>query len=130
VDPARPIRRGSPEESRIPVGVLLGVALVIVIFVEVLLGVTKGLDRGHLLLALGLALDAAARALGVVAACQSDSPGWAWASALGGSPFAVAFASVRSDGPPKAEPWPAASLIASVGGLAVLAAGTGAALGI
>jgi hypothetical protein len=78
----------------------------------------------------GLALDASARALGTVAACQAGSPGWAWACALGGSPLVVSFASLQSDGPVDVDPAPLAGVVATGAVFVLFVAGAVAALGL
>jgi hypothetical protein len=130
--PARARTAPAPSSSdQIPLGVLLGVGLVAATFVEVFVGVIEfGLDGGHLLIACGLALDACARTLGTVAACQSGRPGWAWACALGGSPFVVSFAYLQSDGPVTVDPAPVAGLVGTAAGFVLLVAIAAAMLGI
>ena len=51
------------------------------------------LDAGRVLLGFGLAFDACARALGTLDSGRAGKTGWAWASAIIGSP-AVAAATI------------------------------------
>jgi hypothetical protein len=97
-------------------------AMVIAVAAEVYFGVARwALEGGHLLLALGIGLDAFARALGTIAAGRVRNHGSAWACLLGGSPFVAAFALFGEDGPVVADPAPFAGLLAltALGVLAV-----------
>ena len=126
---ARPSQTASGETT-VPLGLLLGVALVAAGFIEVFVGVTEfGLDGGHLLVAAGLALDVCARTLGTVAACQAGSPGWAWACAIGGSPLVLSFAYLQADGPVTVDPAPAAGRVATAAGVVIALAIAVAVLG-
>lgn len=100
-------------------GFALSLALAVVLFIELYLGVARGaLDHGHLVLAFALALDACARTVGMIAARRADSPDWAWGCVLIGSPLVVAF--WRTDR--STEPAPLAGLLAVVAMLALLIA--------
>jgi hypothetical protein len=107
--------------ERVTLGVLEGLALATVLFVEMYVGVVgAGLDAGRVVLAFGLALDASSRALGTIAAGRALASDWAWGCALGGSPVVAVFALFRRDGPVAVEPAPLAGLMALVA-LAALA---------
>jgi hypothetical protein len=98
----------------------LGLALAVALFIELYLGVARGaLDHSHFVLAFALAIDACARASGVVAARRADAPDWAWGCVLLGSPLVVAF--WRSEHA-TAEPAPLAGQLAIVALLAFLVA--------
>jgi hypothetical protein len=118
--PTRPALRTRPADEvdvgQIEtLGVVLGLTIVVVSFVEVFLGVAKlGLGDGHVLLAFGLALDACARALGAVAAARAGQQEWAWWCALGGSPFVASFALFQRSGPVTVDPAPLAGLISLI----------------
>jgi hypothetical protein len=99
----------------VTLGVLEGVALATVLFIEMYVGVVgAGLDGGRVVLAFGLALDACSRALGTIAAGRALAGDWAWGCALGGSPVVAVFALFRGDGVVAVEPAPLAGLIAPV----------------
>jgi hypothetical protein len=120
---ARPASTEKPERRPVSAGagVLAGLALALVLLVEIYLGVVRwALDGGHLILAFGLALDVCARGLGTLAASRASEPEWAWWCALGGSPVVAGFAlSTRSE-PDRAEPAPLAGLLSALS-LAALA---------
>jgi hypothetical protein len=102
---------------------MLGLTLIVVAFVEVFVGVTEtGLDKGHVLIAFALAMDACARALGTIAAARAGEREWAWSCALGGSPFVAAFALFQPEGPVKADPAPLAGLLSLLAGLGLFVA--------
>jgi hypothetical protein len=112
-------------------GAVLGVVLTAALSAEVYLGVVVvGFDDAQPLLALALALDACARALGTIAAGHAGLRDWAWWCALGGSPVVALFASAVRQGPVAVEPAPLArvmSLLAMgvgvLGGLVAVASG-------
>ncbi len=100
-------------------------ALAAALVVELYLGVSRiAVSGGHWLLAFGLALDAASRALGTIAARRADRPRWGWLCALGGSPAVAAFALLGEEGQAQVEPAPLAGVTALLAmlsvGLAVL----------
>jgi hypothetical protein len=114
-----------------PLGAAVGLALVVVLFLELYLGVAKyGLDGNRVLIAFGLALDACARALGTIAAGHEGSQGWAWACALGGSPLVAVFALYQESGQVRTEPAPLAGLIALIACGVLVVAGAATALGL
>jgi hypothetical protein len=121
-------RSGSPPEVA-AVGVLVGIALAVVIGVELYAGVGGfALSGGHVLLAFGLAFDACSRVLGTVASRRAGEPGWAWACVLVGCPAVAAFAMFGRDGPVAVDPAPLAGLIAVLAGLLIALAVVGNAL--
>jgi hypothetical protein len=74
-------------------GVVTGLALAGICGAELVLAVIAvALDSGRVILGLGLAFDACARALGTLDAGRVGKSGWAWASAIIGSPAVVAAA--------------------------------------
>jgi hypothetical protein len=92
----------------------MGVGLVLgaVFLIEIYFGVAVlALDRGHVLVGFGLALDACARVLGTVAAERDGSSDWSWTCALGGSPFVAGFALWQERGPVLTEPAPLAGVV-------------------
>ena len=102
---------------------LVGVALAAVLAFELYVGVGKlALGGGHVVLAFGLALDGAARALGTVAAERAGETGWAWACVLGGSPAVAGFAVFGRDGPVATEPAPLAGIISVLAMLLIVGA--------
>lgn len=110
----------SPEQRRFDYGLGLGIALAVALFIELYLGVARGaIDHGHIALAFGLAIDACARTLGVVAARRAGAPDWAWGCLLIGSPLVVAL--WRSEHG-TAEPAPLAGELAVVALLALVVA--------
>lgn len=121
--PAAPAPRPKPApgaERPLDYGLGLGVALVLALFIELYLGVARGaIDHGHFVLAFGLAIDACARTLGVIAARRADAPDWAWGCLLIGSPLVAAFW-LREQ--PTAEPAPLAGQLAIVALLALAVA--------
>lgn len=95
-------------------GAIFGAALVAVVIAELYAGVAVvGFDAGRPVLAVGLALDACARALGTLAASRERAPGWPWACAVGGSPLVAAFVFGREPRP-SLEPAPLAGVLALV----------------
>ena len=94
--------------------------LAIALFIELYVGVARGaLDHGHFVLAFALAIDACARASGVVAARRAGATDWAWGCLLIGSPIVAAF--WRSE-QATAEPAPLAGPLAIVALLALVVA--------
>jgi hypothetical protein len=126
-----PGARGPASAEAQTVGVLVGLLLAAVLPVEAYLGVARlALASGHVLLGFGIALDAAARALGVIAAERAGEQRWAWACAIGGSPVVAVFALFQRSGPVSTEPAPLAGLVAILVCLAVALALAGALVGI
>jgi hypothetical protein len=112
------------------VGLLVGLVLAAVLAFELYVGVGRlALSGGHVVLAFGLALDGAARALGTVAAERAGDTGWAWACVLGGSPAVAGFAVFGRDGPVVTEPAPLAGIISVLAMLLIGAAIVGNLLG-
>jgi len=105
-----------------PVAMAVAIVLTAALVAEVYFGVVRwAVSGGHVLLALGLALDTCARALGTVAAGRAGNGGSALACALGGSPFVAGFALFGEDGPVMIDPAPLAGLLglAAIGLLAI-----------
>jgi len=105
------------ESTGVVVGLVLAGALAVELYVAV---ATVAVGAGRALLGLAVALDACARALGVVAAHQAASGSGAWVCALGGSPAVAAFVLAPRTARPSVEPAPLAAFI-SVLAIAVLA---------
>jgi len=93
---ARPARAAVPAKPEaVAAGVVAGMLLAAICLLEVYLGVFKvAIARGHVVLGIGIATDACARAIGTIAASRTRRRGWAWACAIVGSP-AVAAASFQ-----------------------------------
>jgi hypothetical protein len=116
-----------------PDDVLLGFVVACIVIAELYIGVALfTFSGGPVVLGLGLALDAAARAVGTVAAARSGKEwgiGWRWLCGMGGSPAVAAFAFQRNgalvatDLAPLAGPIAALALIFIVIGLAGIPAG-------
>jgi hypothetical protein len=73
----------------------LGLVVGSIVVLELVLGVILAVGGGPVVLGLGLVLDAAARAVGTLAAVHSGEEwgsGWPWACGLIGSPAVAAFA--------------------------------------
>jgi hypothetical protein len=118
---ARAARTARPARPVTGLGAFVPVVMVIAVAAEMYFGVARwALAGGHLLLAVGIALDAGARTLGTIAAGSAGDTGSAWACALGGSPFVAAFALFGEDGPVATDPAPFAGLL-GLTALAVLA---------
>ena len=116
-----PVRRVKREVA--PVGLLAGIALVVLLVVEMTLNVAVvAVDHGWVLLAFGIALEAVARALGTIASGRAGRRGWAWGCALGGIPAVAAFTLFQKDGPVATDPAPLAGLMSLFAG-AVIALG-------
>jgi hypothetical protein len=78
-------------EDVLAIGLVVGAIVVL----ELVLGVILAVGGGPVVLGLGLVLDAAARAVGTLAAVQSGEEwgsGWPWACGVIGSPAVAAFA--------------------------------------
>jgi hypothetical protein len=126
---ARARRRSAAPPTTAVVGLVLGLALAAALCLELFFGVGQlALRGGHVLLAFGLAMDAAARILGTVAARRAGEPGWGLACALVGSPAVAAFAMFGPDGPVSVDPAPLAGLVSVLAGLLVVLAVLGSAL--
>jgi hypothetical protein len=118
--PAPVAERRPAAGDRVGYGFGLSIALAVVLFIELYLGVARGaLDHGHVVLGFALALDAGARTLGMIAARRAGRPDWAWGCVLIGSPLVVAF--WRSDRA-TAEPAPLAGPVAVVALIALVVA--------
>ncbi|MDQ6744995.1 MAG: hypothetical protein M3Z27_03100, partial [Actinomycetota bacterium] len=92
--------------------VVLVLALALTLGVELYYGVTAlAVFGGHWLLAFGLSLDAASRALGAIAAHRAASPSGAWRCVLIGSPAAAAFTLLGDRGPVQIDPAPLAGFV-------------------
>lgn len=99
------------EEASVAAGVVLGVALAVVLGIELFVGVGEvALGGNHWLLAFGLALDAAARALGTVAGERAGRLDLVMWSVIGGSPAVAAFTLFGREGRMTVEPAPIAGL--------------------
>jgi hypothetical protein len=104
-----------------PPSLLLGLVLAGVVCLEMYIAVARiALSSGQLLLALGVALDACARALGGVAASKVNQVDWAWGSVIVGSPVVAGFALFQRSGPVTTEPAPLAGLV-SLAAMALVA---------
>jgi hypothetical protein len=109
-------------------GLVLGLALAVILIVEVYLGVVEvAFNAGRLMLGFAIALEACSRAIGTVAAARSGARGWACACAVGGAPFVAWFAFRHRTGWVEVESAPLAGLLA---GLAVLLAVVALLLGV
>ncbi len=108
---------------------IVGLALVCVLFIEVYVGVVPLVTGGHMLFAFGLSLDACARALGTIAAARTDRQDLTWLCVLGGSPAVAWFAMFHPSGPVEVEPAPLAGLLGLLAcgllGLAIVVAALG-----
>jgi hypothetical protein len=77
----------------VAVGVAAGLALAVVCGAELIAAVIAvALDSGRVVLGLGIACDACARALGTLDSERVGKPEWAWGCAIFGSPVVVAAA--------------------------------------
>jgi hypothetical protein len=77
----------APPPQSTTAGFGIGLALSLMVLVEAYLGfVVLAIDKGDVVLGLGLLLDAAARALGTLSARQRQHPEQTWPSLLIGSP--------------------------------------------
>jgi len=101
-------------------GLVLGLALAVILIVEVYLGVVAvAFTAGRVMLGFAIALEACSRAIGTMAAARLGARFWACACAIGGAPFVVWFAFGRRSGWAEVESVPLAGLLA---GLAVVLA--------
>lgn len=108
----QPVQRARPAEIPAWMGAIAGLGLVAVVIAELYVGVAvAGFDAGRPVLAMGLALDACARALGTLAASRARAPGWSWACAIGGSPLVASFVFGREQRE-TVEPAPLAGVLA------------------
>lgn len=125
IGPRHPV---APAPLRAP-SLIVGLALVCVLFIEVYVGVVPLVTGGHMLFAFGLSLDACARALGTIAAARTDRQDLTWLCVLGGSPAVVWFAMFHPSGPVEVEPAPLAGLLGLLAcgllGLAIVVAALG-----
>ncbi len=105
-------RGGSQAGVLQPPSVLLGLALAAVLCLEIYVAVAGiALRSGQVLLAIAVALDGCARALGAIAAGRVDRQDWAWGCVIVGSPAVAGFALFQSSGPVDTEPAPLAGLV-------------------
>ncbi len=96
-------------------GVLAGLALAVILIVEVYLGVVQvAFSAGRVMLGFAIALEACSRAIGTVAAARSGKRGWAAACAIGGAPFVMSFAFRRRGGWAEVESAALAGLLAAL----------------
>jgi hypothetical protein len=135
-DPHRPSPTESTRVEPVPVEpdeIMLGFVVACIVVVELYIGVALfTFGGGPVVLGLGLAFDAAARALGTVAATRSGQgwgTGWRWLCGIGGSPAVAAFTFQRdgsllaTDLAPLAGPMAVVALILILIGLAGIPAG-------
>jgi hypothetical protein len=100
-DPATSMPRSGREER---FGVQIGLALIVIVLAEAYLGiVVLGVNRGDVILGLGLQLDACARVIGTIAAGHVGDHAAAWLSLVIGSP-ALAAADPPGAGEAEYEP--------------------------
>lgn len=122
--------RGSRDAS-LALGVGVGVALAVVLAVELFVGVGEiALGGNHWLLAFGIALDAVARVLGLVAGERAGRLDWGLWSVIGGSPVVAGFTLFRQEGRMTTEPGPIAGLISVIAMTAVALWIVGSLLGV
>ena len=116
-------RSGSQAGVLQPPSVLLGLVLAAVVCLELYIAVAGiAVSSGQVVLAIAVALDACARALGAIAAGKVDRQDWAWGCVIVGSPAVAGFALFQSSGPVSTEPAPLAGLVSLVAmGLAAIA---------
>ncbi|MBV9605210.1 MAG: hypothetical protein JO027_08890 [Solirubrobacterales bacterium] len=96
-------------------GLLVGLALAVILIVEVYLGVVGvAFTAGRVMLGFAIALEACSRAIGTVAAARSGERSWAGTCAIGGAPFVIWYAFWRPSGRSETEPAPLAGLLAGV----------------
>ncbi len=133
----RPIVAGDAARLRGPAAtpglssVLLGLALAAAMCAEVYLAVTGvALGSGQIVLALGLVLDACARALGALAATKIGRLDWAWGCVVIGSPLVAGFALFQRSGPVTEEPAPLGGVISVLAMVLIVLALLAALLGI
>jgi len=130
-DPQRP---PPIEPTRVePDDIMLGFVVACIAAIELYIGVALfTFGGGPVVLGLGLALDAAARAVGTAAAARSGrewGSGWRWLCAVGGSPAVAAFvfqkdgSLLATDLAPLAGPIAVVAMIVILIGLAGIPAG-------
>lgn len=107
--------------DRPALGIMAGMALAVVCCAEVYLAVFAAGASGRVVLAVGIALDAFARALGTIAESRAANESWAWACALVGSPAVAVFTLLRRSDPVPVEAAPLAGPISVLAMLAVAA---------
>jgi hypothetical protein len=113
--PARHLAAAThPRPATPATGLLIGLGLAAACGIEFYLGIAQALDRGHWLLAFGLALDLGARAIGTIVAARSGETAWAWACVIVGSP-AVAACSLPDHAPVRTDPAPLAGVLGLLG---------------
>ena len=128
--PRRDRRKARRREAAPRLSVVVAVVLAAAVAAEIYFGVIRwALDGGHLWLALGLALDTCARALGTVAAGRAGDRGAAWLCAVGGTPVVAGFALYGENGPVEVDPAPLAGLLALFAAGILVIAVVAAALG-
>jgi hypothetical protein len=121
-------RRAAPS---LALGLTVGVALALALGLELYFGVgSLALNGSHWVLAIGLAFDCCARAVGTVAAGRANQPDWAWWCLIGGSPAVAAFTLFGPEGRLTTEPGPIAGLISVLAIGVITLALVGAALHI
>ncbi len=103
-----------PRPATPATGLLIGLALAAACGIEFYLGIAQALDRGHWLLAFGLAIDLGARAIGTIVAARGGETAWAWACVIVGSP-AVAACSLPERAPVRTDPAPLAGVLGLLG---------------
>jgi hypothetical protein len=104
-------------------GIVVGLALIAVVWVEAYLGVVVlAVNHDHIVLGVGLVLDACARVLGTVAAGHAGRHDEAWACLAIGSPVVAAYTVGGDDGAAGSERAPLPAIVARAA-LGVLAAG-------
>jgi hypothetical protein len=108
------------EDGTQALAIVTGLALVAIVCGELYLGIARaGIRGGHVLLALGVALDACSRALGTIAARRAKRPDWEWGCALVGCPVVISFALFQRTGPVRVEPAPLAGFVAVVAAITI-----------
>jgi hypothetical protein len=112
-------------------GVAVGVVLALVLYLEAYVAVgALGIREGEIVLAFGLALDGAARALGAIAASRVARQDWAWLCVLVGSPAVAALTLFEAAGPVKVDPAPLAGLVCAAAAVVIALAVLGGLVGI
>jgi hypothetical protein len=129
VEPGRDWTPLKVERTSVPkgliqvLGILAGLAIAVVLIVEVYLGViTVAAGDGRVLLGLAIVLEAFSRALGTVAAERAGQRGWACGCAIGGAPIVAWFALLRPSGRVEVEPAPLAGRLALLAGVIAVVA--------
>jgi hypothetical protein len=96
-------------------GVILGLAFAGLLIGELYLGLVRvAFIEVRVLLALGIVIDACARALGTVAAERAGRRVWALGCAIVGSPVVIIFTLLRPSGRVKVEPAPLAGVLSLI----------------